>query len=221
MKKLLIIIVILAIVFIGMFTYKKTNLISKEIKVEEIEKIEEYIHQIYMWKEITKEALPCFDDINQADETWIWEVVKKNLEEYELSYEEIQKEAKEIFGENLKKEFPKEGTEYLIYDEETNYYYALGMGLDQEEDMFLLNKIQKTKDGYEVEIAEYLEDYSQAETEDLIIVLTTSGEELGKVSNAEEEKAKELAKSNIDKLSKKKIILKKEKEKIQVERVVQ
>ena len=83
MKKLGIIIIILLIIFVGMLVYKKTTIQTSEVSMEEIEKIENYINQVYMWKEVTGEALPCFEEINQADEDWIWEVVKKNLEEYD------------------------------------------------------------------------------------------------------------------------------------------
>ena len=162
MKKLIVIIIILVIIFIGMIVYKNIAISnSNNISIQEISQIETYITRIYMWKEITEQALPNFEDINQAEDTWLWEVVKKNLEDYEFSYEQIQEKAKELFGEKLTKEFPKEGTEYIIYNEEIDKYYAIGMGLDQLEDSFLLNEIQKTQDGYEVEIIEYLEDYSQ------------------------------------------------------------
>lgn len=173
-----------------------------------------------MWQEITEQALPNFEELNQADDTWLWEVVKKNLEDYEFTYEQIQEKAKELFGEKLTKEFPKEGTEYIIYDEKIDKYYAIGMGLDQLEDLFLLNEIEKTPDGYEVEIVEYLEDYSQTldEKED-IIIRNTQEEELGRVNSKEEEKVKEMVKNNVDKLSRKKIVLKQENGRLYVERV--
>ena len=162
MKKLIAIIIILVIIFVGMVVYKNVAInTSNNISIQEISQIETYITKIYMWKEITGQALPNFEDINQAEDVWIWEVVKKNLEDYEFFYEEIQEKAKDLFGERLTKEFPKEGTEYIIYDEKNDKYYAVGMGLDQLEDLFLLNEIQKTPNGYEVEIIEYLEDYSQ------------------------------------------------------------
>ena len=94
MKKLITIIIILVIIFVAMFAYKNLKPKASEINVQEIEKIENYINQIYMWKEVTGEALPYFEDINQANEIWIWEVVKKNLEEYELSHSQIQEKAK-------------------------------------------------------------------------------------------------------------------------------
>lgn len=161
MKKLITIIIILVTIFVAMITYKKMAIkANNDITIQEIENIETYITKIYMWKEVTGEALPDFEDINQASEIWIWEAVKKNLEDYELSYEQIEGKATELFGIGLIKQFPKEGMEYLKYDEQTDKYYAEGRGLDEEEDSFLLNKIEKTKDGYEVEIVEYLEDYS-------------------------------------------------------------
>ena len=174
-----------------------------------------------MWKEITGQALPNFEDINQAEDVWIWEVVKKNLEDYEFFYEEIQEKAKDLFGERLTKEFPKEGTEYIIYDEKIDKYYAVGMGLDQLDDLFLLNEIQKTPTGYEVEIIEYLEDYSQTlnEEDDFVIIRNTNEEEIGRVNSKEEEKVKEMVKNHIDKLSRKKIVLKLENEKLYIEKV--
>lgn len=219
MKKLIAIIIVLVIILVGIVAYKKVAIATQEIKIEEVEKIESYLGQIYMWQEITKEALPAFEDINQADETWLWEVVKKNVEEYELTSEKIETKAKEIFGEKFTKKFPKEGTTYLVPDEENQIYYATGTGLDQEEDLFLLNKIEKTKTGYEVEIVEYLEDYSQIEEQGLIIVRDIEGKEIGRVSSSEEEKTKQLAKDNSEQLSKKRVILQEEKGKLVVEKV--
>lgn len=219
MKKLIAIIIVLVIILVGFIAYKKFTISSQEIKIEEVEKIESYLQQIYMWQEITNEALPAFEDINQADEMWLWEVVKKNLEEYELTSEMIETKAKEIFGEKFAKKFPKEGTMYLVPDEENQVYYATGTGLDEEEDLFLLNKIEKTKTGYEVEIVEYLEDYSQIDEQGIIVIRNIEGKEIGRVDYQEEEKTKQLAKDNSDKLSKKRITLQEEKGKLVVEKV--
>ncbi len=218
MKKIIVIIIILTIIFSGMIIYKNIAInASYNISIQEINQIETYITKIYMWKEITNEALPEFENINQADEMWMWEVVKKNLEDYELSYEQIQEKAQELFGSDLTKEFPKEGTQYLVYDKETNKYQATNMGLDQEEDTFLLNTINKTEDGYEVQIVEYLEDYSQTiNGEESIIIRNTQEEEIGKISTSEPEQAKEFVKSNIDKFSQKKLKLKMENQKLHI-----
>ncbi len=221
MKKLWMVIVILAVIFVGMLVYKNREIKKSNIKIEEIEKIESYINQIYMWKEITGEALPYFETIEEANERWIWQVVQKNLEDYELSYEQIQDKAKELFGQNFTKEFPKQGTEFLVYEEENNKYYPLEINLDQQEDVFLFNQINRIEKGYEVEIIEYIEDYSQTikERNNQIIIRNLKGEEIGRVNSEDEKEAKEIVKNNVDQLTKKKLILKLENEKLQVEKV--
>lgn len=220
MKKLIVIILILLIIFIGMYVYRENQIASNkstEVTVDEISKIETYIQKIYMWKEITGEALPVFDNINNAPDVWIWEVVKKNLEEYELLYEQLQDKAKEIFGEDLQKEFPREGYEYMEYNEETNTYYAVGTGLDNQEDVFLLDQINRTENGYSVQIVEYLEDYSEAynteETEYNIEIRNLKDETIGTVKNTDDETSiQQLVKDNIDKFTKKEVELKSDSE---------
>lgn len=228
MKKLLAIICILLVIFIGMFIYKN-NINQNNITVSEVQKIEDYISQIYMWQEITEEALPKFDNINNAPDLWVWEVVKKNLENYELSYDEIQEKATQIFGNNFTKQFPKEGSEYIQYDENSEKYIATGIGLDTQDDMFYIKKINKTKDGYEVEIVEYLEDYENAmgledETEVYDIYIKNLNKETVATikSNEGETRAIEVVKENIDKFTTKKVkIIKDKEEKLFVESVEQ
>ena len=216
MKKLIVIIIILFIIFVGMYIYKQTRVTNHqntEVSVEEINKIETYLQKIYMWREITGEALPVFDNINHAPEVWLWEVVKKNLEEYELSYEQLQDKTKEIFGDELQKKFPKDGYEYMEYDEETGIYYAIGSGLDNQEDVFLLDKIQKQDDGYIVQIVEYLEDYSQGyETDDAeynIQIENLNDEFIGEVKSTDSEtNIQQFVKDHIDRFTKKEVNLK-------------
>lgn len=222
MRKLIVIIMILVIVFIGMAVYRNAFIKASNISIQEIEEIENYINQIYMWKEVTQEALPCFEDINQAKERWLWEAVKKNMEEDEASYQQIQEKAKELFGSAFVKEFPKEGTEYLTYDEQNNQYKLVGVELDQEGDLFLLNKIEKRKGGYKVEIIEYLEDYSpmlKEEAEDFIMIRNLAGEEVGQIRGTTKEEEIELVKRNVDRFSKKKIILNRQDGKLYIEKV--
>lgn len=216
MKKLVVIIIVLLIIFIGMYIYRQNQITinrNNEITVDEINKIETYLQKIYMWKEITGEALPTFDNINNAPDVWLWEVVKKNLEEYELSYEQLQDKAKEIFGNDLQKEFPKEGYEYMEYNEETDTYYAIGSGLDNQEDVFLLDTIQRKENGYTVQIVEYLEDYSEGiettNTEYNISIKNLNDETIGTVKNTEDEtNIQQLVKDNVDKFTKKEVSLK-------------
>ena len=88
MRKMLIIIGILSIIFFGMIAYRKLEVKnSTTVNAGEVTQIQSYIEKIYLWKEVTKEALPTFSDINQANDKWIWEVVKNNLDDYEISLE--------------------------------------------------------------------------------------------------------------------------------------
>lgn len=213
MKKLVAIICVLLVIFIGMYI-NKTKSSQKIVTASEVEKVEEYISKIYMWKEVTEEALPEFNNINEAPDLWTWEVVKKNLEDYELTYEEIQQKATELFGKQFTKQFPKEGTEYIQYDEQTDKYITSGIGLDSLDDSFLIKNINKNKNEYDVEIVEYLEDYSNsAEVEDEdevydIYIKNLNQDTIATIkSNEGETKAIETVKENIDKFTTKTIKL--------------
>ncbi len=213
MKKLVAIICVLLVIFIGMYI-NKTKSNQKKVTASEVEKLEEYISKIYMWKEVTEEALPEFNNINEAPDLWTWEVVKKNLEDYELTYEEIQQKATELFGKQFTKQFPKEGTEYIKYDEQTDKYITSGIGLDSLDDCFLIKNINKNKNEYDVEIVEYLEDYSNSagvEDEDEvydIYIKNLNQDTIATIkSNEGETKAIETVKENIDKFTTKTIKL--------------
>lgn len=215
MKKLVAIICILLVIFVGMYVNRsKSN--QNLITATEVEKVEEYISKIYMWKEITGEALPKFDNINDAPDIWTWEVVKKDLENYELTKDEIQNKATELFGNQFKKQFLQEGTEYMQYDEKLGKYISTGIELDTLDDCFYIKNIRKIKDGYEVEIAEYLEDYVNSlgvedENEIYEIYIKNLNEEtIANVKNTEgETKTIEVVKENLDKFTTKTVNLKK------------
>ena len=104
MKKMIVTIIILFIIFISMVIYRNMEK-ENELKVDEINKIEEYIGKIYGWKEITNEALPEFDDINNAEEKWIWNSIRENLSDFEVEYDQIENKIKELYGTNLKKQY--------------------------------------------------------------------------------------------------------------------
>ena len=94
MKKLIAIICVLLVIFVGMVIYRKSNINNNNVTANEVQEIEGYITKIYTWKEVTGEALPAFDNINNAPDLWIWQVVVNNLEEYAVSREQIQNKAK-------------------------------------------------------------------------------------------------------------------------------
>ena len=218
MKKMLVIIVILAMILVSMIIYKNIAINkNKSVNVQEVEQIEEYISKIYMWKEITKEALPTFENINNANELWVWEVIKKNLETYETTYEEIQQKGKELFGEKFERQIPKEGNDSFYYDKESNKYLATEIVLDEEDDSFLLKDIEKEGEKYKVKIIEYIEDYSE---ENKVIIRNLQEEEIGRVSTTDSEtKIKEIVKNNKERFSQKNIEIKKEKNNLVIEKV--
>ena len=222
MRKMIIIIIILAIIFVGMLI--NNNIASdnqNNITINEVNQIEEYIKKIYMWKEVTNEALPKFDNINLANELWIWEVVKKNLEDFELEYNQIQDEAINIFGTELELKFPKEGNLSFEFNERINKYQATQTNLDNQDDTFLLNNISKIENGYEVEIIEYIRDYSEVEqNENIILIKNLSNEEIGRVmQNSSEQEIQEIVKRNKEKFSIKKLELEKKNNKIYVKKI--
>ena len=167
--------------------------------------------------------MPYFENINDANEKWIWEVVKKNTEEDKISYEQLQEKAKEIFGQDLTKEFPKEGTEYLKYNEQENLYEIIVTESYDQGALFLLNNIEKEKDVYKVELVEYLEDYTpmlSEQPEDYIIIKNLDGEEISRTSSSNEEEELDIVKRNIDRFSKKEVLLKNENEKLYIQKVI-
>lgn len=214
MKKLFAIILILLIIFMGMYSYRSVLNNNRNLKAAEVENIEKYISSIYMWKEVTDEALPKFDNINNAPDKWVWEVVNKNSEKYELTYNDIKNKAKDLFGSNFQKEFHKEGSEFIQCNKETGNYYTTGIGLDDYEDSFLLNKIQKNKNGYVAEIIEYIVDYSESKnneednTDYNIHICNLEEQQIVTLKNTDgDTKIIESVKENIDKFTSKTITL--------------
>lgn len=222
MKKMIAVIIILLIIYISLVVVKKMNDENEKINyitVDEVLIIETYLEKIYMWEEVTKEAIPEFTSINHADELWIWNVVGKNITDQEIEYENIMGKAKELFGVEFEVVFPEEGGFNYIHDEDS--YVLDNISLDAQKDCFYINKIEKDKNIYTVEIVEYLEDYDVTNTEDeYVYVKNTDREILGKVLLAEiANKGVEIIKENIDKCVVKKIILEKESNKIYIKSV--
>lgn len=213
MKKLIAIICILLVIFIGMYINKNKST-QNMVTATEVENVQEYISKIYMWKEVTEEALPKFDNINDAPDVWTWEVVKKNLDNYEATYEEIEQKAIQLFGKQFTKQFPEEGTEYIQYNDELGKYLTSGIGLDALDDCFLIKNIKKTKSGYEVEIVEYLEDYENSfgvedESEIYEIYIKNLNQDtIATMKNNEaENKSVEIVKENLEKFTTKTVNL--------------
>lgn len=118
---------------------------------------------------------------------------------------------------SLRKNFQKNGTESFEYDSELNKYFATEIVLDEKDDTFLLNNIEKTKDEYIVDIIEYIEDYSEGNT---VKVTNLDNEVIGNIdSNESESKIQDIVKENIDRFNKKKIYLKSENNRLIIKKV--
>lgn len=219
MKKMLVIILILLIIFIGMVIYR-SNEKEAEIKIDEINKIESYMGKIYGWKEVSDEALPIFDDINDADEKWLWGTLRENIEDLEVDYSKIESTAKEIYGNNFKKEYPKEGTEFISYNEQTKKYKVEQINIDAIKDSFLLSKIEKNKNGYTAEIVEYLVDFTNSDN-GKVLIKNLKEETIYELieEEATDGNIQKVVKENIDKFTKKQVTLENEGEKIVVKKV--
>lgn len=219
MKKMIVTIIILFIIFVSMVIYKDIEKKS-EVKIDEVNQIEEYMKKIYSWKEVTNEALPEFDDINNADEKWIWGTVRENIDDYEIDYNKIEKVIKELYGKELKKQYPKEGTEFISYDSEKQKYQVKEVNLDAMKDSYLLNKIEKNDNCYTIEIIEYLIDYTESEN-GKIFIKNLNNENIYELNEDQvvEGNIKKLIKQDISKFSKKKVTLEKEEEKLVIRKV--
>ena len=113
-------------------------------------------------------------------------------DDYDISLEEANQKVKELFGEKCNKQMPKEGNDSFWYNEETEKYEATGVELDNKQDTFLINNIAKTKEGYQVEIIEYLINHMN---ESNITVENTNEESIEIIeNNTKDKKIKEIEK---------------------------
>ena len=114
-----------------------------------------------------------------------------------------------MYGEELTTKYPKEGTEFIKYNEETNDYIPSEIELDANDDRFYINKITKIKNGYTAEIVEYLVDYTDSDNNN-IYLKNLNGEIVEKLTGEEtKQEVTQKVKEKIDKFTKKKATLKK------------
>ncbi|MBR3255153.1 MAG: hypothetical protein IKF97_02855 [Clostridia bacterium] len=219
MKKMIVTIIILLIIFISMVIYKN-SLAKAEVTVEEINSIEDYMDKIYSYKEITGEAMPEFNDLQNADEKWVWDIVRKNIDDYEIENEKIENTKNELFGNDLNKEFPNDGTDYITYNEEKQKYITKELTIDAIKDSFYIQKIEKNDNQYLVTIVEYLIDYTDEEGR-IVKIKNLEEKEIKQMpeKQATEETITKVVKENIKEFSKKKVTLEKEGEQLVIRKV--
>ena len=142
---LLLILIIIGIIILGINFLLKPKMIAEkslnetadeEIKSELNAKIEKdfekkidmYLSDIYLG---INTYISEFKDINSANEQWIWECVCRFLWKDDtilpsniISKEYIETAAQKCFGDNLQKEFPKDGIEFWLEPENDGYILA-------------------------------------------------------------------------------------------------
>ena len=188
---LLIVIIILGITAIGM--YKKVseenkNMLSqnKETANQE-EMVKELIDTFYfMGDDIIP---PSFKNINSVEEDWLWLAAYHNLFSDEqdpgmyVTKEQVEDSAKEIFGENLYKEFPTEGLEFWLEPEEGKYFVGrAGLDPDYINDFEIIDIIT-ADDEVIVEIAEYK--YNVLRDDTILKIMNIENNEIVKTLNKE------------------------------------
>ena len=77
---------------------ESANIENVEKVTEENEDVYSYLYRIYTG---ISTCIPTFADINSTDENWIHK-------------EDIEKSAKQLFGNNFNKEFPENGLEFWL-----------------------------------------------------------------------------------------------------------
>jgi len=156
LKILILLILIISIIFcVYLFMNKKNK------QEENYSELKKYISNIYGKTFI----IPEFDDINDADESWLWENINqylwnndeayngKNLKAYGYTYEEISEIAKIIYGNNLKKDFPT-GSQYMRYDKFNDKYGPTSYGLENYYD-YVIDNIEKNGNTYTISIYDF------------------------------------------------------------------
>ena len=217
MKKMILTIVVLLVILVGMIINKNIEK-SQEVKIDEVQAIENYIKKIYGFKEVTFDALPEFDNINNASQAWLWGVLRKNIESEEITDEIIQGKVEELFGKEISNDFSLKENEYIKYDNETQKYVFENITLDAIDDEFFINKIEKNKDDYKIQIVEYLVDYTDSEN-GKIIIKNLNDEVIKETINEENPDILQIVKDNLDRFSKKNITLVKENERLIIKKV--
>ena len=149
-----------------MYINQRNQIESSKISAEEVDNIEVYVTKIYMWKEVTGEALPKFQNINDAPDKWVWEVVKKNMEKYEdITFEEIQEKAKEILLDLAVDDFSailKNG--HVGYEHERLYVFGKDVELlervgDANKEVSLYIKFNKLDNFYVIVVSLHEQKY--------------------------------------------------------------
>lgn len=160
-KNIRLLIIILILIPITFILYYLVSVKEKSEKKEDYSGIKEYIKDIYG----TTFLIPEFNDINQADEDWLWENVsqyvwnhddeyhEKNTQEYGYHYEDIAKVVKTLYGNHLNKKFPK-GATAMRYNSYRDLYGPTSFVITNYYD-YRIDTITKNENIYTVSLFDF------------------------------------------------------------------
>lgn len=158
-KILILIITILLIALIAIIFLTKPQ--PKNTSYDGLKK---YVSEIYGKTFL----IPEFNDINQADEDWLYENInqyvwsnseyeEKNNKEFGYTYEDITNILKKLYGSNFTKETPKELSN-LRYNPNTEMYGPTSYGLEYHYD-YVIDNISQNENTFTVSIYDYTISY--------------------------------------------------------------
>ncbi|MBR1539961.1 MAG: hypothetical protein IJ629_02100 [Clostridia bacterium] len=159
-RNLRLLFIIIILIIIAFFMYQLAFAKPKQ-KQEDYSNLKKYIRDIYG----TTFLIPEFDDINQADEDWLWENInqyvwnhddeyhEKNEQPYGYTYDDVSKIAKNLYGDDLRKKFPK-GAIAMRYDSYRDFYGPTAFGISNYYD-YKIDTIQKDGNIYTVSLYDY------------------------------------------------------------------
>lgn len=135
---------------VDVYKVEKDN--NEEYSINDVIQINNYLKKIYSYYENT---IPEFDDINLADENWLWSVSYFYKEYNDIPYNIVSENADDLFGMYLNKKLPKSNINVASYDSNADTFSTFGRGGPVIWPMYAITEINKKSLEYEVKIIEY------------------------------------------------------------------
>lgn len=171
MKKDKIIYIIIIVLILGFVIYKKfievPGHIAGQIAIEDLisqvhyEDAQKHLEDIFIENENSFNVIPLpeFQNINEAPEEWIWNVLYNNLEneENKYTYEQIQEKLTNLFSSEIENKFPKEGIKGVIEkSKENNLYCKIDLkNNNSKKHAYCIKTLTQEDTRYKIYIIEY------------------------------------------------------------------
>lgn len=185
--------------------------------------IETFVDKIFLGNGLAQEALPEFNNILEADKSWMYSILYYDLVtndslKYTYTYEEVQEELNNIIGKNTSIQFPQEGTDKIIKKEDKYIVAPSGLIATSFEGYTISNigilngNYIVTLNEFKYQISEDNINYNFIDKTGNIIKTYSVSDNTKEDWNVIKEEMKDYVKNNQDKFVKKDIIIMKEKD---------